>query len=208
MKTIELSSKLKNMSKMLGGRISEGFEPHIEEIQEALLNIRLDESTNSNLTVFHRILANKEAMAGLHMFASYIADHGIEKDIKQEELEQIQQEISNLIQTIENSMIDANLKRRLIASLDNLIQSIQEHEFFGILATHEIMQRTTGQIVLEPLQNELTEESKGIIRLFLEKMRDINTAIAFGKNLHEGLPTLIAVFTMLLDKWQNTPTLL
>jgi len=199
MKTIELSSTLKKMSEMLGGRIAETMETHFEKIQEALLSIDFNNS-NQGFAMFSDILSNGNAMAGLKMFASYIADNNIEKDIQQEELEAILQEIDNLIQTIENSAIDARLRTSLIANLKSMEKSIQEYGFFGILAISDTIQKTTGQVVLESLQTEQTEESKSISRLILEKMRDFNTIISFGANSQALLPAIATVIPMLVNK--------
>jgi len=201
MKTIDLSSTLKKTSKTLGGRIAGRFEPHIEKIQEALLSIKL-ENTNSSLNLFWHKLSDRAAMEVLSIFAGYIADNNIEKDIKQEELEAIQQEIDNLIQTIENSAIDASLRTSLIANLKSMEKSIQEYGFFGILPVSDIIQKTTGQVVLESLQTEQTEESKGIIQSVLELMRNFNTIVSYGANSQVLLTGIATVIPMLSDKVQ------
>jgi len=189
MKTVELSSNLRKMSKALGGRTAARFGPNIEKIQEALLSIDLERS--NGLDSFSKKLSNGAAMTGLNMFAGYIADHNIEREVKQEDLELIQQEINELICTIENSTIDADFKKSLIANLNSLILSIQEYNFFGSATISDIIQRTTGQTTLQLLQNEQTEETKSIIQLVFEKMRNFNTIISFTTTVNQAFPFIV-----------------
>ncbi|MCL2386998.1 MAG: hypothetical protein FWC89_05520 [Defluviitaleaceae bacterium] len=139
-------------------------------------------------------------MAGLQMFASYIADNNIEKEIYQEDLDLIQSEVNELITTVADSMIDNKLKKSIIANLNNISILIHEYYFFGSATVNNAIQKTLGQTVLQFSQIEQTEENKNIFMQFLEKMRNINTVISFTSNVQQVHNIVATAMPVLLDK--------
>ena len=187
------------MSGELEGRVAEGFQSDINNILEALLSI--DVERPDGLSRFSQKLKDGLAMKGLKNFASHIADNGLEKEIRQEELESIQEQINELINTIENTIIDDDdFKKMLIFNLKSLIQSIHEYSFFGVTAINDSLQKITGQVALHPQRHALTKERENIIRLIFEKMRDFNTITSFTNTMHQALPIIVGTVSLMIGK--------
>jgi len=184
----ELACNLKKISSSVGGRTASGFEANMDDIIHALHSIGI--YSPIGLDEYNELLNNEIALAGLKKLADYIADNNLEKDIDDNELTQIKEQLQNLVTTVANSAIDANLKKRLLTNLNSLNSSIQDHIFFGTSAINNNLEKITGQLILDAQWVEHTEENTSILRQVFDKMRDFNTVFSFATTLRYNLPVI------------------
>jgi len=193
---IKLIQNLKELCETFGGRMAQGYISNLDIILESMLCIGYS-SNPTSLDLFANKLNSGAAITSLESLAAYIADHNLEKELNDEELAQILDEVDGLLSTIENASIDIEFKKMLIANLKEMVFAVRDYRLFGVSQISNMMQKTTGQTILHAQRLEYTEENKNIFDLMLSKMRDFNTIISFTSTLHHAVP-LIASTVMSL----------
>lgn len=195
--TINLVKLLKNMCTSFGGRMATAYAKDMDNIHKAVASLTLT-SGRARLTKFVAILSDTNAMDGLEKLAAHIADTGLEREIDMQDLATIEEDLADLIGTVQNANLDTNFKNMLLAELNCLLVSVQEYEFFGSTPIQEALQRTTGKVILHAQQIEQTAESIDITKRVFSKMRDINTIVSFTAITQQALPIAGEVISRLM----------
>jgi len=178
----------------IGGRMATRFVANLETINEAFLSIGFN-SERGDLSTFASMLNNEIAMNGLENLAAYIADNDLEKEIDEDALEQIKDDIHELISKIEEASIDVGFQKALIVNLISLRRDIQEYKLLGTANINHTLQKTVGNTVLYSLHVEQTTENIDMRDRILNKMRDFNTIFSFTSTLYQVAPAIAGAAT-------------
>lgn len=100
---------------------------------------------------------DEAVLYGLEICSEQLARKQPESVIKEEALKDIKNEVEGLLKEIRSSNIDSDLKNYLIGQLENIINSIYEYDFAGVVPLQKAFESTVGSISLHP---ELHEKIK------------------------------------------------
>jgi len=124
-------------------------------VQEAFNTLNL----SGNIASFHNPIS-EVTLHGLEFCADLLSRQAPEKELPRDQLSQLDQKVTELIDEILAAEIDPYLKRYMLDKLNLVLQAIQEYKISGIVPLVKAFEATVGSVVVDRDIYEKTKKTK------------------------------------------------
>lgn len=178
---IQQIETLKKVANRMNSNSKDDFIKEITALERGIMSIRLSENSYSLETVITetRMMALKAIGMGLDIYNQYSI-------IEDEQIFEIREKISQLMNEINDLSISDDLKKVIIDNLDRLDLMIENHKLYGIDGIKGAVENGFGNIMLNKELSELSNKNstlKETLMKVLNLFGSINTIVTFGKNM-------------------------
>ena len=201
--TMELGDRVKSFKK---GRRTERYARTLDAILDALSFITFENVERGydgaiisiDLREYRNSL-DDSTMANLSSMADHMSDEQLEVDVQQDDLDSIQKDILELIDSITNSGLDEHFKSRLISCLCNILSEIEKVDIFGAWHLRSKINETAGQIVLNLGSIEQTPESIELITKIWGVLTKFNAIVSFTNTVAHIAPQITPLLSNIIQ---------